>query len=386
MPLTNENKRERVLIVDDEEQNALLIEDFLSPLGLEIYKAYDGARGVRLARIIRPDVILLDIHMPEMDGIEACRQLKEDKAMADAPVLFITALNDALTHVRAIRTGGHAFITKPIQRDQLLAYVTQALQKRRRDKETWTGVQTAVSMLTHDMLNLMQVNHGCAQLLLCSENLPKEVTDCAEMIRQATEEMMVMANAMLDLEKKELTGLHPEPQRFSLGELVHQRAVYSSVTAQGRELKLEMPSFNDHSTEKDEIVTDREMMARVLDNLLLNAVKFCPQGGAVTVHLQKENKEWRVQICNDGKPIPLEWQERIFEPFSQKNGQASSGRKGMGLGLTFCRMAVETLGGKIGVHSPLPHREDGVCFEVTLPEILTTPGSNGKNNHEMAGV
>lgn len=375
MPLMTEDRRERVLIVDDEEQNALLIEDFLTPLGLEIYKAYDGAKGVRLAQIVQPDVILLDIYMPEMDGIEACRRLKEDKVVANVPILFVTALNDALMHVQAIRTGGHAFITKPVQREQLLAYVTQALQKRRRERETWAGAHTAVSMLTHDILNLMQVSHGCAQLLLGMENLSKEVTNCAEMISQATEEMMVMANAMLDLEKKELTELHPEAQKFSLSELVYQRASYSSVIAQGRELRLELP--DNGSEEKDEVVTDREMMSRVLDNLFLNAVKFCPQGGVVTVHVQKEGEQWHVQVCNDGKPIPAEWQERIFEPFAQQDGKSIWGHKGVGLGLAFCRMAVETLGGKISVSSPLPQREDGVCFEVTLPERMAA-GSNGK--------
>ena len=195
------------------------------------------------------------------------------------------------------------------------------------------------------------------------ESLPPHARDFAEIMRQTTIEMLVMTYTLLDLEKREAGKFQPIKQKFSLAELIHQRIAYSAIAGQGRGLQIAVPEGK-----SVEIESDREILGRVLDNLFLNAVKFCPREKTISIQLKVGNDSFRISVANEGEPIPPEWRRRIFEPFSQQKFREFSGKKGIGLGLTFCQMAVEALGGEIQLPSPLPGRHEGMCFEAVLPK------------------
>jgi two-component system, sensor histidine kinase and response regulator len=361
-----------LLLVDDEEENIWVIEDFLKDLHCKIYKAYDGQQALKLAPVINPDLILLDINMPEIDGIQVCRALKKEPKFQNIPVIFVTAWGDMATHVEAIDAGGYSFVTKPVVREQLLAYVSQALQIKQtgdRAVNTLADTRSAVGMLVHDLRNLIQVNHGYLQLALGSGELSDELTEFVQTAKQAAVEMQVLVNAILDIEKRESVGLQASPSRISLGELVQQRASYASVTGQGRKLKVTLPGSHDPA----EAVTDPVILARVLDNLLLNALKFAPENSLIEVELVADEKGgWRISIINDGKVIPREYHDKIFEKFMQLELRQKTGLRGVGLGLAFCKMAMETLQGGISIESPVAGKDSGVAMHLHVPANLKT--------------
>lgn len=367
-----------IFLVDDEEENILVIEDFLKQIPCKLYKAYDGRQALKLAPVINPDLILLDINMPEVDGIQVCRALKQDEKFRRVPIIFVTAWGDMATHVEAIDAGGYSFVTKPVVRDQLIAYVSQALHIKQTGDETSNTLQntrSAVGMLVHDLRNLIQVNHGYLQLLLGSGGLSDETTEFIQVARQAAVEMQVLVNAILDIEKKESVGLQVDATSVSLLELVRQRAAFASITGQGRRLELVASNQDDPA----EVMTDQVILARVLDNLLLNALKFAPEKSLIQVLLGRVEKGWRISIINGGKPVPAEFHERVFEKFAQLDVRQKSGMRGVGLGLAFCKMAMEALHGTISLESPVKGRDDGAAFHLELP-LAYTPAATGNGS------
>lgn len=362
-----------LLLVDDEEENIAVIENFLKDIPCKIYKAYDGRQALKLAPVIGPDLILLDINMPEVDGIEVCRQLKKDEKFQATPIIFVTAWGDLATHVQAIEAGGYSFVTKPVARQQLLAYVSQALHVKQtgdRSVQTLNDTRSAVGMLVHDLRNLIQVNHGYLQLTLGSDTLSDEVKEFVVIAKQSAVEMQIMVNAILDIEKRDSVGLQILPARISLAELVQQRATFASVTGQGKQLHVRLPEENEEAA----VVTDQVILARVLDNLLLNALKFSPENGVIEAVLGKTRSGWRISISNESKPIPKEFHQKIFEKFSQLELRQKSGMRGVGLGLAFCKMAMEALQSTIQIESPLPGKTGGTAFHLDLP-IAYQPGA-----------
>lgn len=355
-----------ILLVDDEEENIWVIENFLKDIPCKIYKAYDGRQALKLAPVINPDLILLDINMPEINGLEVCRALKKDPKFEITPIIFVTAWGDLNTHVEAIEAGGYSFVTKPVAREQLLAYVSQALHvKQTGDRATETLVQTrsAVGMLVHDLRNLIQVNHGYLQLVLGTRALSEEASEFVHVAKQSAMEMQILVNAILDIEKKESVGLQVTPGVISLTELVQQRVTYASVIGQGKQLDVFLPS----KEEPTEVTTDEIILSRVLDNLLLNALKFAPAKSLIEVRLQATKPGWRLSISNDGKPIAAEYHHKVFEKFSQIELKQKAGLRGVGLGLAFCKMAMEALGGTISLESPRPNEKTGTVFHLDIP-------------------
>ncbi len=355
-----------ILLIDDEEENIWVIEDFLKDIRCKIYKAYDGHQALKLAPVVKPDLILLDINMPEMDGIQVCRTLKKDPQFQSVPIIFVTAWGDLATHVEAIDAGGYSFVTKPVAREQLLAYVSQALQIKQtgdRTANTLADTRSAVGMLVHDLRNLIQVNHGYLQLTLGTGDLTDETSEFIHIAKQSAVEMQVLVNAILDIEKKESVGLQITPTVVSLTDLVQQRTAYASVTGQGKKLSIVVPPDDDAA----EISTEQVILARVLDNLLLNALKFSPNHGLIEVLLQPETNGWRVSVINEGKCIPREYHEKIFEKFRQLELRQQSGLRGVGLGLAFCKMAMDALQGTIHLESPAPGKSSGAAFHLFLP-------------------
>lgn len=360
-----------ILLVDDEEENIWVIEDFLKNLPCKIYKAYDGQQALKLAPVISPDLILLDINMPEINGIEVCRLLKKEDKFQNTPIIFVTAWGDLSTHVEAIEAGGYSFVTKPVAREQLLAYVSQALHVKQTGDHSINALEhtrSAVGMLVHDLRNLIQVNHGYLQLVLGTRSLSTEASEFVHIAKQSAMEMQILVNAILDIEKKESVGLQVALSTVSLSDLLQQRVTYASVIGQGKQLDVFLPGPD----ERAEVTTDEVILSRVLDNLLLNALKFAPAKSLIEVKLQALPPGWRLSVLNDGKPIPAEYHHKVFEKFSQIELKQKAGLRGVGLGLAFCKMAMDALGGSISVQSPLPGKTTGTAFHLDIPLSVNT--------------
>lgn len=362
-------QKPKVLIVDDEPRNVRLLEAIVSPMGVEVYTAFNGTQALEMVTSVSPDVILLDIVMPGMDGIEVCRQLKGNSKTRNIPVVFVTALADVQNHAAAVEAGGIGFVTKPVQDILVEASVKNAIRMKQLSDEVEELMRHRASltgMIVHDMNNLLSVILGYAAFLLSDHTLPESVRNDIVAIEKSGNDIRSMTITLLEVEKLESGTMPISPKELNVWDLAKQRAELLVSEAVERGIRLE---FN--APEKDVIVfADQALLSRILDNLIFNAVKFSPDRGNIELGASSEDGMGRISVTNDGPPIPKEYHEKIFEKFAQVEIRKTTGRKGVGLGLAFCKMAVEAMNGKISVESPLPEREDGVRFNLHFPTAL----------------
>lgn len=359
-------KKPKVLIVDDISSNVELLGAMVSLMGVEACTASSGSQALEMAAQLSPDVILLDILMPGMDGIEVCRRLKENSATRNIPVIFVTAYGDIQRQVAAVEAGGIGFIVQPAVRGLVEASVRSALRmKQLSDEVEELMAQRAnlTHMIVHDITNLLTVSLGHAAMLLSDETLPAVVRENLAAILKSSQDIRFITASLLDVEKLESGTLAISLDSVNLWELIEERAQLLTSQAKERGVRLELRKPSENVI----VRADRILLSRVLDNLIFNAVKFCPDRGLVDLGVFSKDSTWTVAVTNDGPPIPPQYHERIFERFVQVEAVKATGRRGVGLGLAFCKMALEAMGGAIAVESPVAGREDGARFLFRLP-------------------
>ena len=360
----------KLLIVDDEPENVRVLEAMVTPLGVETYTALSGSQALEMAAKVSPDVIVLDILMPGMDGIEVCRRLKENRSTRNIPVIFVTALVDVQNHAAAVEAGGIGFITKPIQHILLAASIRSAIRMKHLSDEVDDLMRQRASvtqMFVHDMNNLLNVSFGHAQLMLLDDNLPQSLREDVDAIEKASRDMKEMTSNLLEVEKLDSGTMRISLEAVNLRELVEQRANLLISQTVERDVQMKL-----HKQAEDVILqADRNLLSRVLDNLIQNAIKFCPDKGLIEMSISQNETAVEVRVTDDGPVIPRTFHQRIFEKSAQIEVRQATGRKGVGLGLIFCKMALDAMGGTIWVESPVPGREDGARFVARLPVVLT---------------
>lgn len=352
-----------ILVVDDNPANLQLLVGMLQECGYRVRPVTSGAQGLRAVRAAPPDLVLLDITMPEMDGYEVCRRLKADPASREIPVLFVSALVETEDKVRAFEAGGVDFVSKPFQFAEVAARVRTHLQLRRQQRELAEGLRREreleqlrdrlTHMIAHDMRSpLLAMN---LTLNLIRRSAPPEDAALLAGAQAALQSLVEMITQMLDVSRMEAGALVSRPEVFDVAELAH--TVLRSLQPLAGEVAVKVQA--------DETVlahADRELIRRVLANLVGNALKFAPTRGHVNVRVASCNGHVRVEVTDDGPGIDPKYHAKIFEKFGQV--EADQKKFGTGLGLTFAKMVVEAQGGKIGVISAIGQ---GSTFWITLP-------------------
>ena len=367
-----------IIVVDDTPANLHLLTGMLKERGYRVRPVPSGAFALQPAKHDPPDLILLDIIMPEMNGYEVCERLKADAQLSDVPVIFISALNETMDKVRAFAAGGVDFVTKPFQFEEVHARVATHLELRRQRgliQESNVQLRTLeklrddlVHMIVHDMRTPLTALYGFLQTLqaLEGERLSEEGREFVQIALASTEELVEMVSSLLDVSKMEAGEMKLNPTPCDL------RAIARTVLAKveslrgGRQLALSGPDA------PVSVIADAELIARVFQNLLGNALKFTPDDGRVTISLEPGADTVRVLVQDTGPGIPPAYRERIFEKFGQVEHPASRQRYSTGIGLSFCKLAVEAHGGQIGVDSEEGH---GSTFWFVLPRSQAGPAS-----------
>lgn len=362
-----EKQKPRVLIVDDEPINVKLLEAIIDPMDIaETYTALNGTQALEMASTVYPDVILLDIKMPDIDGIEVCRRLKENKKTQNIPVVFVTAFTDVEIHASAVEAGGIGFITKPVQVILVEASVRNAIRMKQLSDEVDKLIQhraTLTHMIVHDINNLLSLVISYSGFLLKDKTMSQQSIEDCTLVAKSARNIQFMTRSLLDVEKLESGTLPISIKEINIVELSEQRSQLFQSQARDRSINMEL-----HKPSQDIIVqADEDLLSRVFDNLITNAIKFCSEKGSIEIGFSPGEVMGTVSITNDGAPVPREYHEKIFEKFAQYEVHEATGRKGVGLGLTFCKMALETMKGTITVESPVAGREDGVRFVFQLP-------------------
>ncbi|HEY3276728.1 MAG TPA: hybrid sensor histidine kinase/response regulator [Syntrophorhabdaceae bacterium] len=363
-------QQQSILIVDDNPVNVQLLTGMLKKGGFKARAALSGKLAIQAVQNNPPDLVLLDINMPEMSGYEVCERLKADSALREIPIIFISALNETVDKIKAFQTGGVDYITKPFQFEEVEARVKTHLELRARGRELERSYEqlreaerlrdNLVHMLAHDLRNSLTAVSGYLGLIEMTgkKTLSQKTLGYVRKGAQSLATTVSMISTMLDVSRMEAGVLKLMPIRFDVAALI--KAVLSDMEAlQGQgELQFDPPSGDYYAS------ADRELIRRVLQNLVDNALKAIPAGGAVRVNVEQEDGCVRMTVQDNGPGIRKEDQERIFEKFGQADLGFGKGKYSTGLGLAFCKLAVETHGGRIGVES---EEGKGSTFWFDLP-------------------
>ena len=376
----------RVLVVDDEPKNRELLCDLLEVNGYTVGEATDGLDTLAKVGTTAFDVILLDVMMPHMDGFEACRKLKGNPETSPIPVIMVTSLVENEHRYLGIDAGANDYLTKPIDRRDVLLRVRNAVTtKRLYDKVQQDLVklrelerlqENLTHLVIHDMGSpLMIISCTYDMILMEKERLSPAQQDYITMGQNGYRELSNMVSTLLDISRMESGKMPLNRSSCDPGDIVRKAAMAVAVLSQKKKLTVRVRG------DAVSVNLDRDLMHRVLVNLLGNAIKFSPEGSTIEVNIAATGDDVRVTVTDQGCGIPAEFHDSIFQKFSQVNARKEGRKQSWGLGLTFCKLVVDAHGGRIGVKSPAlpPATEDsgaagraleigqGSSFWLTLP-------------------
>ncbi len=342
-----------LLVVDDQESNIQVVGAALGQLGFEILPATGGLQAFQRLAVRRPDLILLDLLMPEMDGFEVCRRIRENGDWADVPIIFLSSADDKGLIVRALESGGVDYITKPFNHAELVTRVrTHLALKRARDelKQLAEDRDELLGILTHDLKNHLGGMDMSAQLL---RDRTEAMADpklrlMAENISHSSSQMLAfvkefLANASAD------HGLHLKIESVNLSAAA-VRAVQQHQEAARRK---QLDFANVLPANGTFVQADAAALNQVLDNLLSNAIKFSPPGGQIRLTVFPPGAghvECRVQ--DDGPGFSESDKGRMFRRYSRLSARPTAGEPSTGLGLSIVKKLVLAMHGELACESP----------------------------------
>lgn len=372
MSVVESDKIDRILAVDDTRDNLILVQTILESEGYEIDLVSDGTTALQKVEQSPPDLILLDVMMPGMDGYEVTRRIRNNPELGYIPILLITAFHESSV-VEGLDAGADDFIRKPFDTDELLARVRSLLrlkhsideqQKMTRQREDF------VSRLTHDlrtplvaadrMLMLFQQEAFC--------KISPEMKQAIAVMIRSNQNLMQMVNTLLEVYRFEAGKKTLNLEKCELKQIAEEVVSELIPLAEEKNLtiKLDTHKLDQLEDHNGIVIGDQLELRRVLNNLIGNAIKFTDTGG-IDIRIFEtsppisEKSEVIVEVADTGYGIAPEDQVRIFERFRQGRNK----RAGSGLGLHLSHRIIEAHGGKITVNSELGQ---GSTFIVRLPK------------------
>jgi two-component system sensor histidine kinase/response regulator len=359
-----------ILMIDDNPVNLQVLTSMLKQSGWRPRPVTSGRLGLQAARNEPPDLILLDVNMPEMNGYEVCEALKADARLADIPVIFVSALGETMDKVKGFAVGGVDYVTKPFQLDEVRARVAAHLELRRRRRELQINYEklreserlrdSLVHMIVHDLRSPLTAISAYLELFAqeAKTKLGAETQEDIASAMHATRNMVRMINGILDVSKMEAQMMKLDLRECDLVQVVAASMDDLESLVGARRLAFERPAA------PALVLADKEIVSRIVQNFLANALRFTPASGEIRVGIVVEEEQVRVFVADTGPGIAPDFHRSIFNKFVQVDASASSRNRSTGLGLAFCKMAVEAHGGRIGVDSE-PGK--GSNFWFTLP-------------------
>ena len=365
----------KLLVVDDVQTNVLLLKALLGKEGYGILVANNGQEALEVIRNENPDLILLDVMMPGMDGFEVAERLKSEEFRCEIPIIFLTALDDTQSIVNGFKLGVGDFISKPFRKEELMVRIKHQLslvaarriieEKNEELRKTSAGRDKMYSVIAHDLRSPMASMKMLLNTIMMSvekDKIDPDIFDMLEMSNKTSEEVFSLLDNLLKWTKSQLGKLTVIPQKLDISGLADGVVEVMNSVAEVKHIKL---IRTDH--ESFFVYVDIEMIKSILRNLISNAVKFSNPDSEIKVGIKAEDGKVIVSVTDSGKGIKKEDQHKLLKDSTHFTTYGTNSEEGSGLGLLLCRDFARKNGGELWFES---EENLGSVFSFSLPQLI----------------
>jgi len=334
--------RQRILVVDDSEFIVELIDRTLSECGYLISKAYDGEEALYKVAVDAPDLIILDVMMPKMSGLEVCRKLKSDEKTMLIPVVLLTAKNFVEDKITGLETGADDYITKPFNTKELQARIQGLINKKISqvkvvEVEKQEALETLAKEVAHEVRNPVTAIGGFARRIMNKLPEDSQLRVYAQMIINEAERLETMVGEIAEFREIDV----------SADELVDMPGIVDSVLEQFND---EMSRRNiekvlQYDSEVLQTMGDEINLKHVFTHVIENAVESIDDGGTITIKIGEINDSLVISVMDTGRGLSIDELKRITRPFY------TSKMSGAGMGLVIVKYIIEAHGGELNISS-----------------------------------
>lgn len=352
----NINPSQTVLVVDDNKKNLQVVGNILHEKKYKIVFAKDGPSALKLAKTIHPELILLDIMMPGMDGYEVCEKLKKDKSTNEIPIIFLTAKTETRDIVKGFEKGGSDYIMKPFQTEELLARVKTHLElKNSKDIIAQQAENLSIanatkdhlfSIISHDLKGPLSGIQNLLNLFLVQSREGEDISEAdLNILKSSADKIVILLQNLLEWSRSQQNRIEINKEELDITELVNETIDLMKTQADEKQLRIIS------SLKPVTVIADANTLKTVLRNLVHNAIKFSPRGEKIKVSHTIKDKEIEISVIDNGVGMNNEAKNKIFDEYKHHSTYGTNQEKGSGLGLKLCQDFVQRNGGRIWVES-----------------------------------
>ncbi|MDD2425947.1 MAG: hybrid sensor histidine kinase/response regulator [Bacteroidales bacterium] len=366
-----------ILIVDDVDANVLLLKLLISKSGYKTLTAFNGKEALEVIEKFNPDLVLLDIMMPVMDGQEVAKRMRELPGHEETPIIFLSALNSTEDVVQGFRLGAADYVSKPFNKDELLTRINHQisliaakrviLRQTEELRRIILGRDKLYSVIAHDLRGPIASIRMVAEVLVNGinrEGVGPEMYEMITILNKLTEESFSLLDNLLKWTKSQTGRLNTVFQKdVEIMELVEGVVETQKTVASLKQIRIRI-----EGTTKRVATLDMDMAKTLLRNLINNALKFSYKGGEVVVEIIEMDKRVKICVKDTGTGISKEIQEKLFKNDTHFRSFGTAHEEGSGLGLLLCRDFAARNGGTLSFAS-----EEGkgstFCFDIPTPQL-----------------
>lgn len=394
-----------ILVVDDTTDTLRLLADILTAAGFAVRAADSGELALTSAFLQPPELVLLDIRMPKMDGFEVCRRLKADPRTASVPIIFLSGATEMGGRIEGFRLGAVDFMVKPFEREELLMRVRTHLELGRLHKELEQRVRARTAELvlsnleleratrmkdeflatmSHELRTPLTAVIGLSEVLLeeIYGRLSPEQRDSVQTIERSGRHLLALINDILDLSKLEAKSVELDWEDCDAAVVARESLHFIALQSQKKQIDVGFETDPDLPV----LQADPRRLKQMLINLLSNAVKFTSPGGHIGLQVRHSSVADAVEftVWDTGIGIKPEDVEKLFQPFVQIDGGLARKYEGTGLGLVLVRRTARLHGGDVTLQSSLG---EGSRFTLSLPlrRVFAPDGGGAASGKETEG-
>lgn len=363
----------KILVVDDVLSNVLLLKVLLTNEKFNVVTAVSGAQTLEMVEKELPDLILLDVMMPEMNGFEVAQRLKLIPDCNEIPIIFLTALNTTADIVKGFQMGANDFISKPFNKEELIIRVMHQislvaakriiLQKTDELKRTIEGRDKLYSVIAHDLRSPMGSIKMVLNMLLLNmpkEKIGEEMFEMLNMANQTTEDVFSLLDNLLKWTKSQIGKFNVIPQDIDIAGVTAGIIEIFSMVAGLKQIKIRQDSPS-----QVDVCADIDMLKTVIRNLLSNALKFTNVGGEIVVTIEDKEDKVVISVSDNGCGIKEEDQTKLLHLDTHYTTFGTRNEEGSGLGLLLCKDFVAKNGGELWFTSKFG---EGSTFSFSIPK------------------